>query len=156
MKKILLALMVLTIILSACNKKASDPPFDAVKQAAIDDLAIQAYINAHSITAIKDPSGLYYQIITQGTGANANVNSTITANYTGSLTDGSVFDASKSPYVFTLNSVISGWQIGVPFVKAGGKILLLIPSGLGYGNSAAGSIPPSSVLIFTIDVLKVQ
>lgn len=156
MKKIILALLVLVCGLSACKKST---PFDPIKQAADDDVAIQAYIKANNITATKDSaSGLYYQIITQGTGANANSKSTVTVNYTGKLLNGSTFDTTngRGPFTSSLQNVIAGWTIGVPFVKVGGRILLLIPSGLGYGNNAAGSIPANSVLVFTIDLLGVQ
>jgi FKBP-type peptidyl-prolyl cis-trans isomerase FkpA len=72
--------------------------------------------------------------------------------------DGTVFDKTTTSAFgpFSLNGVIQGWQIGIPLVKAGGRIMLLIPSGLGYGNSSAGSIPANSVLLFTIDVLTVK
>ena len=156
MKKLLLLLFAPLLILSACSKKET---FDPVKQAADDDVAIQAYIKANNITATKDSaSGLYYQIITQGTGANANSKSTVTVNYTGKLLNGSTFDTTTGRGSFTssLQNVIAGWTIGVPFVKVGGRILLLIPSGLGYGNNAAGVIPANSVLVFTIDLLGVQ
>jgi len=43
----------------------------------------------------------------------------------------------------------------VPYIKKGGKIKLLIPSALGYGSNAAGSIPANSVLIFDIELLDV-
>ncbi len=156
MKKHLTLILFIAIALASCGKKDN---FDAAAQAAADDSAIQAYLSAHpSITATKDPSGLYYQIITQGTGANATMASSITANYTGSLLNGTVFDKTTTNAFgpFSLSGVIQGWQIGIPLVKAGGRIMLLIPSGLGYGNSAQGTIPANSVLLFTIDVLTVK
>src|ERR1700761_4175712 len=89
MKRYLLITCFFIAALSGCKK---DTPFDPVKQAATDDAAIQAYIKANNITATKDPSGVYYQIITPGDGAYPNVNSTITVNYTGKLLNGTVFD----------------------------------------------------------------
>lgn len=163
MKKYLAIILLVTIAFSSCSKKDS-APFDPVAQAAADDASIKAYLTAHpNITATKDPSGLYYQVITQGTGANASASSTVTVNYTGTLLDGTQFDTTTGRGSFTsaltINGspqVIQGWVIGVPFVKSGGRILLIIPSALGYGNSAAGSIPANSVLLFTIDVLGVR
>jgi FKBP-type peptidyl-prolyl cis-trans isomerase FkpA len=148
MKKLILALLVITCGLASCKKDNN--------QGATDDAAIQAYIKTNNIPAIKDPSGLYYQIITQGTGVNATATSTVSVNYTGSLLNGTVFDKSTSTFTTSLQSVIKGWTIGVPLVKAGGRILLIIPSALGYGNSATGSIPANSVLVFTIDVITVR
>lgn len=163
MKRYFVLLLVITFCFSACSKKADT--FDAAAQAATDDAAIQAYLKANpSITATKDASGLYYQIITQGTGANATATSTVQVNYTGKLLDGTQFDTTTGRGSFTsaltvngVAQVIQGWVIGVPLVKAGGRILLLIPSALGYGNTSPGAgIPANSVLVFTIDVLSVK
>ena len=159
MKKFILILLVISAAFSSCSKTDNTPTFDAAAQAVADDATIKAYLAAHtSITATKDPSGVYYQIITQGTGANATSTSTISANYNGSLLDGTVFDKTTTNSLsFSLSQVIKGWQIGIPLVKAGGRILLIIPSGLAYGNSSPSSlIPVNSVLLFTIDVLTVK
>ncbi|MGN6639951.1 MAG: FKBP-type peptidyl-prolyl cis-trans isomerase [Mucilaginibacter sp.] len=148
MKKYLLLLFLIPAAFSSCKKDNYDP----VKQAASDDAAIQAYIKAHNITATKDSSGLYYEVVTPGTGNYPNINSTVTVNYTGKLLNGTVFDSATS-YQTLLSNVVKGWQIGIPHINTGGRILLLIPSALGYGNQAEGSIPKNSVLVFTIDLL---
>ena len=147
MKRYILLLTLFIAVLSSCSKDSFDP----VKQAAKDDAAIQAYIKTSNITATKDPSGVYYQVITPGAGAYPTVSSLISVNYTGKLLNGTVFDSG------TLNSqalagLVKGWKIGIPHINTGGRILLLIPSALGYGNAAAGSIPANSVLVFTIDL----
>jgi len=147
MKRYLLLLAVFITAFSSCKKDSFDP----AKQAAADDAAIQAYIKTNNITATKDPSGLYYEIVTPGTGAYPNINSLITVNYTGKLLNGTVFD-SGSINSTALTSLVKGWQIGIPHINTGGRILLLVPSALGYGNAATGSIPANSVLIFTIDL----
>ncbi len=148
MKRYILSLFLFIAAFSSCKK---DTPFDPVKQAATDDAAIQAYIKANSITATKDPSGLYYQVITPGTGAYPTKNSLISGQYTGKLLNGTVFDSNSIPNE-PLSGFITGWQIGIPYINTGGRILLLIPSALGYGNSTNGSIPANSVLIFTFDL----
>ena len=147
MKKYLLLLAVFVTVVSSCSKDSFDP----AKQAAKDDAAIQAYISANNITATKDPSGVYYQVVAPGTGAYPTVNSLITVNYTGKLLNGTVFD-SGSINSTALNSLVKGWQYGLPHINTGGRILLLIPSALGYGNTTTGSIPANSVLIFTVDL----
>ena len=154
MKKLLLLLFAPLLILSACSKKET---FDPVKQAATDEAAIKAYIAADtSIHATRDPSGLYYQILKQGTGAHPKATSTVTVNYTGKLLNGSTFDASTG-YTQTLNMLIPGWIIGIPYTNVGGRILLVIPSGLGYGpSSPSAKIPANSVLVFTIDLIGFQ
>jgi len=147
MKKIILLFAVFVTVFSSCSKDSFDP----TKQAAKDDAAIQAYISANNITATKDPSGVYYQVITAGTGAYPTVSSLISVNYTGKLLNGSVFDSGTISST-ALSTLVKGWQYGIPHINTGGRILLLIPSALGYGNTANTGIPANSVLIFTVDL----
>ena len=153
MKKSFLLLAFFALVFSACKKSSTN--VDPAVQAAADDAKIQAYIKANNITAVKDPSGLYYQILVPGSGATATTSSTIRVAYTGKLLDGTQFDTNAN-FTTVLSGVVKGWQIGIPFVKPGGRILLLIPSALGYGSTVAGSIPANSVLVFTIDLFAVQ
>ncbi|TWR30006.1 peptidylprolyl isomerase [Mucilaginibacter pallidiroseus] len=150
MKKYILILTVILAGFSSCKKDS----FDANKQAATDEAAIQAYLAANpNIKATKDANGVYYQVITEGTGSNPTSTSTVRVNYVGTLLNGSQFDAGTG-FTSSLSSVVKGWQYGLPHVKAGGRILLIIPSALGYGNTSPGAgIPKNSVLVFTIDLL---
>jgi len=74
------------------------------------------------------------------------------------LSDGSVFDQTKEkPAVFPLKRLIKGWQIGLPVCKVGGKIKLIIPSGLAYSiRSMNAAIPLNSIMVFDIEVLGVK
>lgn len=150
MKKHLLSIALFVICISACTKDS----FDATKQVATDDASIQAYVKTNNIAAVKDASGLYYQVLKPGTGAYPTSSSMVNVNYQGTLLNGSVF-APSANLSSPLGNLIQGWQIGIPHVNKGGRILLLIPSALGYGNNAQGStIPANSVLIFTIDLIS--
>ena len=98
-----------------------------------------------------------------GTGAVASAGDTVTVNYVGSLTNGTVFDASAnhgtSGFTFHLGAgeVIKGWDQGIVGMKVGGKRILAIPAALAYGNQAMGSaIPANSDLLFEVELLKVQ
>jgi FKBP-type peptidyl-prolyl cis-trans isomerase len=53
-----------------------------------------------------------------------------------------------------LAGVIKGWQEVIPLMKEGEKIRAYIPSDLGYGNQQRGTIPPNSILIFEIELIK--
>lgn len=148
MKKYLLLLSLVIISLSSCKK--SDTGFDATAQAAIDDAAIKAYIASSNIVATKDPSGLYYQILEPGAASpHPTASSNITVGYTGTLLDGTQIDSQSSTYS-AMSSHGRGWQIGLSHIGAGGKILLIIPSGLAYGNTVYGNVPANSVLVYTI------
>ncbi len=147
MKKCFLLFGVFIIGLSSCKKKVDN---SAALQAAADDALIQAYIKQYNIPAVKDASGLYYQILSPGTGPHPTLTSNITVAYTCVLTDGTAIESKSSSYFNPLSSVIAGWGIGLPLIGTSGKILLIIPSALGYGNTVHGAIPANSVLVYNI------
>ena len=98
-----------------------------------------------------------------GTGATAEAGDSVTVNYVGSLTNGTVFDASANRgnegFTFTLGvgQVIRGWDEGIVGMKEGGKRKLVIPASLAYGDQAVGGvIPANSTLVFEVELLKVQ
>lgn len=100
-----------------------------------------------------------------GTGAAAVKGDTVTVNYTGMLTNGTVFDSNVDPkfnhvqpFSFTLgqNTVIAGWEQGVLGMKKGGKRHLVIPASLGYGAQGAGAaIPPNATLEFDVEMVSI-
>lgn len=102
-------------------------------------------------------NGLYYYVLKEGTGDYVTINDTLTVHYKGSLLNGEVFDQSKDkPAEFPLKRLIRGWQMGLPFCRAGGKIRLIIPSYLAYSIRNLGVIPPNNPLVFDIEVLEVK
>ena len=138
---------------SACKKDS----YDAEKQAKIDDGLIVDFIAKNSIVAIKHSSGLYYQVLTPGDGNVVTTSNTVTVAYTGKLLNGTEFDKSSSASFSLAGNLIQGWKIGVPLIKKGGKIRLIIPSALAYGNTSPGAgIPENAVLDFTIDLINAQ
>jgi FKBP-type peptidyl-prolyl cis-trans isomerase FkpA len=161
MKKIYYTLLLVCIAIgfTACKKDMGFENFDVEGQFKKDTTAIRAFAVANNIPIVKDPKyNIFYQIIEPGSGAELNNLSTITVNYKGRLLDGSVFDdtTTKGPVTFALNGAISGWQIGIPLIRKGGKIRLLIPSFYGYGNQARERIPASSVLDFDVELVDVR
>jgi FKBP-type peptidyl-prolyl cis-trans isomerase FkpA len=133
----------------SCKKNSTNA------QATTDNQIITNYIAAHHLNAKATGSGLYYVMTAQGTGTQPTSASTVTVSYKGYLTNGTVFDQNSQGYSVSLSSVIPGWQEGIPLFKAGGRGTLLIPSALGYGTQATGSIPANSVLIFDILLVSV-
>jgi FKBP-type peptidyl-prolyl cis-trans isomerase FkpA len=123
---------------------------------AAEIASLQSYITANSITATQHPGGFFYKIVTQGTGATPSLSSNITVKYTGSLTNGNVFDQNLTGFTAVLSQLILGWQKGVPLIQKGGSIVLYLPPSLGYGCSAIGNIPRGSNLIFSIELVDVQ
>jgi FKBP-type peptidyl-prolyl cis-trans isomerase len=119
---------------------------------------ILAYASTNGMTVTAHPSGLYYQIMNQGTGATANANSNIYITYDGRLLNGTQFDHQDVPNVdgWKLSGLIEGWMIGIPLIQKGGRIKLLVPSALAYGCEPYQSLPGSSILYFDITLVDVQ
>ncbi|WP_133180976.1 FKBP-type peptidyl-prolyl cis-trans isomerase [Shewanella decolorationis] len=105
-------------------------------------------------------SGLQYQVLQQGSGTvHPKASDTVTVHYHGTLIDGTVFDSSVErgePVAFPLNRVIPGWTEGVQLMVEGDKYRFFIPSELAYGNRSTGKIGGGSVLIFDVELLKIN
>lgn len=130
----------------------------ATDRDAYEDNLIKEFLASKNITAVKHPEGFYYQIISPGTGPSINsAVAGIEVLYQGRLLSGTIFDQSTGTTAVALNigSVIQGWRIGVPLIKQGGKIRLIIPSRLGYGGDTLPNIPANSILDFDIELVKV-
>ncbi len=105
-------------------------------------------------------SGLQYQVVTEGTGKKPSPTDRVTVHYTGRLIDGTMFDSSVErgqPATFGVNQVIAGWTEALQLMSEGSKWILYIPSELGYGaRGAGGDIPPHAVLVFDVELIKVN
>ena len=116
-------------------------------------------INKEKAGVKTTPSGLQYEVITEGTGDKPKATDTVTVHYEGKLIDGRVFDSSiqrGQPASFGLNQVISGWTEGLQLMTKGSKYRFFIPSDLAYGSRQAGElIEPDSTLIFDVELLDI-
>lgn len=122
---------------------------------AVADLTTDEYIAVNNLITKELDKGVHIVIDNPGNDIKPNINSKITVNYTGKLTNGVVFD-SGSNKTFQLFNLIEGWRIGLKELGEGGSCQLIIPPGAGYGGSATGSIPANSVLVFDMDLIKVE
>jgi len=106
------------------------------------------------------PSGLQYEVMTQGEGEKPTEFNTVTCHYHGTLTDGTVFDSSVrrgQPAQFPLNIVIKGWTEGLQLMPVGSKYRFFIPPHLGYGDrQVSATIGPNSTLIFEVELLGIN
>ncbi len=124
----------------SCQKESQDE---------IDQKLIEQYVADHNIDAIKHPSGLWYQIIKEGSSTHPNTNSRVNVDYVGTLLDGTEFDSNDNINLI-IGQTIIGWQIGIPLIGEGGEILLIIPSSMGYGDTEQGDVPKNSVMVFEV------
>ncbi|MDP3735048.1 MAG: FKBP-type peptidyl-prolyl cis-trans isomerase [bacterium] len=113
------------------------------------------------ISGVPDESGLVIEEIKVGGGEEAASGMLVTVHYTGRLLNGRTFDSSLTrgePFQFVLGSgqVIEGWERGILGMKVGGERVLVIPPALAYGEGKVGIIPPSSTLVFEVELLGVS
>lgn len=104
-------------------------------------------------------SGLQYEILRAGTGAQPSAESTVSVHYKGSLIDGTVFDSSyerNQPADFPVGGVIPGFSEGLLLMKEGAKYKLTIPSEIAYGEQAPATIGPNQVLVFEVELIAVK
>jgi len=107
----------------------------------------------------KTASGLLYKVEKEGTGPAPVDSDTVVVNYKGTLIDGTEFDNSYKrgePLSFRLDGVIPGWTEGLKHLKKGGKIKLVIPPDLAYGQNGVPGIPPNSTLVFDVELLDIK
>lgn len=132
----------------------------AEEAAAAAKAAGEAFLaeNAKKEGVTVTESGLQYEVVQAAEGVKPTAEDTVKVHYTGTLTDGTVFDSSVErgePIEFPLNRVIPGWTEGVQLMSVGSKFRFTIPSELAYGERDMGTIPPHSVLVFDVELLDV-
>lgn len=151
MRYILFFGLFLSLSLSSCGKSAEEI-FEE------DTMEIIDYLNDNGLSdeALVTTTGIYYIIDAPGNqDKKPNLNNNVTCNYKGYFPDGEVFDENDN-ITFVLGNTIEGWRQGIRLIGEGGSIRLYIPSALGYGTQGVNSIPKNQVLIFEVDLLKVN
>jgi FKBP-type peptidyl-prolyl cis-trans isomerase FkpA len=112
-------------------------------------------------TPVSSVSKLQISDTKVGTGATAKAGDTVTVNYTGAVAStGVIFQSTQDtgqPVPLSLNSVIKGWQDGIPGMKVGGTRRLLIPADEAYGATPpqGSGIPANAPLVFDIQLVKI-
>lgn len=102
--------------------------------------------------------GVYYEVVTEGTGAIPTADQQVKVHYEGKTIDGNVFDSSiqrGEPIELMPTQVIPGWTKALTSMPVGSKWIVYIPYSQGYGEDGYGPIKGFSTLIFTIEVLDI-
>jgi FKBP-type peptidyl-prolyl cis-trans isomerase FkpA len=145
MKQTIYTLLLLTVIsFISCKKSQVQPTINQY-----DEEQIKAYISTNKLTGmLRDTSGIYYQILTPGTGATVQYTDSIGFVYTNQSFDGKYISADTivNHYEDYMGHIQAhGFPLGVQEAvhnlinRRGGRIRLLIPSHLAYGVEGNGS-----------------
>lgn len=130
------------IIFSACGE-------------TVADLTVDEYIEINNLETEELDKGVHIIIDEPGNDRRPSINSSVTVNYIGMLTDGSIFE-SNTDTKLQMARLIEGWRIGLKQLGEGGSCTLIIPPSAGYGNRESNLIPANSVLVFEMDLIKVE
>ena len=106
---------------------------------------------------VKTPSGLFYELVSEGTGKFATDNDVVNAEFTARLIDDTVFETTegRGPIPLVLANMVPGVREGLKYVREGGIIKLWVPSELGFGSEETQGIPADSALLFEFTVHEV-
>ena len=137
----------------------SDSPTQVPPVPDIETTTFASSLNITLSTFTKTTYGLYYKDLVTGTGATVAKGDSLFVHYFGYFPTGVLFDSNPStaaPFVFKVGAgaVIAGWDSAAVGMKIGGQRQIILPPSLGYGSSQHGSIPPNSILVFTITAVS--
>ena len=144
-----LSLSLLLIVLISCKTYTEDDKTNFDKQ-------ISNYLKEHSIQCERSESGLYYHIYDEGKGDYIQFTDDVSFSYKGTLLNGTVVDLQKKPITFNVKELIAGWKEIMLKIKPGAKVFIAIPPHLGYGDHELEKIPKNSILLFEMEIDRVQ
>jgi FKBP-type peptidyl-prolyl cis-trans isomerase len=142
-------LLLTSIILVSCGGYSEE-------EKAIFDAEIQPVIKKNKWVMTKSESGVYEQVLYEGSGKEIHLGDELVVEYKGMLTNGTIFDKTTKPIELPLSSLIAGWKEVLVGKKAGCKTRFICPPNMGYGRSAREKIPENSTLIFEVKVIGVK
>ncbi|MFI5452030.1 FKBP-type peptidyl-prolyl cis-trans isomerase [Pedobacter sp. UC225_61] len=140
---------------------------------------IKSYIADNSLKTKTTASGLNYIISAPGNADRAVMGDTVEVNYTGKLTkkdkDGKykVFDTSDQkigkewkldrpgkvfgPTKMVMGGTVPGFTEALTMIGKGGKIMIVIPSNLGWGEQGApqAGIGPYAPVVFDVEIVNI-
>lgn len=144
---------ILLAALAAAAPIAAPVPVAPAPNPAIIKVPLQPIVPvANRSCSTKTASGLGYTTLRTATGAKPVSGDIALIGYIGYLSaTGEVFDQSPASPL-PVDGVIPGFAEGLKLVPVGGVYRLCVPSALGYGAEAAGSIPANSDLVFQVEL----
>lgn len=156
-RRVLFVPLFLSVILAAClgSTGANESCEDHDRQAEVEYLTQ----NAQKAEVTETDSGLQYRIIEAGDGPTPASSDSVEVEFTGRLIDGSIFDSTENlpgPLRFKIKDFsVDGVREGLYLMEEGSTYELVLPSDLGFGETASGSICPGTTLIFEITLVNI-
>ena len=144
MKTIYSSIVLLLLIFSTCGYSE--------EQLSVFDQRMEKFIKGKPYHLEKSESGLYTEIIQEGTGREILLTDSIGVCYIGTLLSGEKFDEQKKPIYLPMRGVIDGWKEALIGQRKGVKIRMIVPPQLGYGAGGMGAIPANAALYFELSV----
>ncbi len=145
----------------------------------INKAELLQFVKDNEVDAIVFSSGLKIISIKEGNGEKPKIGSKVLVNYAGYFTTADLFDSNILEVAKLYNkydprrdqaggynpipmdyspdaALIAGFREGLQHMNYGDKVLLIIPSHLGYGEqgAAGGVIPPNTDLLFEIEIIE--
>ncbi len=135
------------------SKSSCDGPDDQMGRNALELMLV--YIAEENLQAERTATNLYYVIEDPGSGDRPSANANVTVDYVGYHRNDCRFDAGSNAS-FNLSGLIPGWREGIRLVGRCGRVKLIVPPSLGYGNNPPEGIVGGEPLIFDINLLDFE
>lgn len=132
------------------RRNSCSPPTSRMGLTAIE--LMQLYVLEQNLTVQKTSDNLWYIIEEPGEEEKPTVSDEVRVDYVGYFRNHCKFD-SNDDISFGLENLIEGWKKGIPLIGRCGRIKLIIPPSLAYGNRPPSNIPNGEPLIFDLNLL---
>jgi FKBP-type peptidyl-prolyl cis-trans isomerase FkpA len=168
MRRVFVALTLCTMIISSCNSprnKLSSRQTPGKSEMADlnkylvrkDKERIESYIERKNLKMKETSSGLWYLIISEGTGKYLTDMDRVEMEYECSLLDGTMCYTSKElgpkEIIVGKTSIESGLDQGLRMLRPGGEALFILPPFMAYGLPGDGKkIPSRAVIIYSVRI----
>lgn len=120
------------------------------------DQKIKKFISSKKFHLVKSESGLYSEVINEGSGREIRLTDSIGVTYVGTLLSGKKFDEQKKIIFLPMRGVIDGWKEALIGQKQGVKLRLIVPPQIAYGAGGTDKIPENAALYFELTVEDVK
>ena len=122
---------------------------------------IKNYIERKNLRMNESPTGLWYQIIKDGTGKAFTDNDKVVMDYECSLLDGTKCYSSENlgpkELILGKSEMEAGLNEGLRMLKPGAEAIFIIPPFLAYGLIGDRKmIPPRAVIVYNVNILRAK